>query len=364
MDAASPSRVGVTARRLRRGVGPHRAGGDQRRRRFDSSGGLARGANRRPWVEHCVAGNDRTSLRRSRRLRIGIGVSELRCESKALRSMTRFASAEYVRMRRSQDGLRNGNAARGCLRPALASPFVTGLRIATEAPDRQWLNLLDAVLPYENVWAPHMQAALVLVALSIAYAVYSFRSGLSARVRLDQVRVRGLFGKGQVRLRALNTVLSWALFVDARVAAGQRRAALFRHCLPAWRCQPRALDRDLGAAGSCCLVTCVAHAGLGGLRAARCASSARRGSRSPPPQLDAGELLAIAGRAVGASRGSCARRNACARTRLQPEHAAGSSPASSGNPGPSIRSGGAARRRRSSQSAGCGGRRCHHRRFA
>ena len=44
---------------------------------------------------------------------------------------------------------------------ALGVAFVTGLRIATEAPGRQWLNLLDAILPRTNVWVPHMQAALV-----------------------------------------------------------------------------------------------------------------------------------------------------------------------------------------------------------
>jgi hypothetical protein len=96
---------------------------------------------------------------------------------------------------------------------ALGVAFFTGLRIGAEAPDRQWLNLLDAILPRENVWVPHMQAALALVALAIAYAIYLFRSGLTARVRLDQIRLRGLFGSGQVRLRAVNSVLTWALFV-------------------------------------------------------------------------------------------------------------------------------------------------------
>jgi hypothetical protein len=99
----------------------------------------------------------------------------------------------------------------------LGVAFVTGLRIATEAPDRQWLNFLDAVLPRENVWVPHMQAALVLVALTLTYVVYLFRSGLTARVRLDQIRLRGLFGNGQVRLRAWNAALTWALF--ATIAA-------------------------------------------------------------------------------------------------------------------------------------------------
>src|SRR5438552_269366 len=100
----------------------------------------------------------------------------------------------------------------GLFAAGLGVAFVTGLRIAAEAPERQWLNVFDAILPRENVWVPHMQAALVLVALAFAYATYLVRSGLTARVRLDQVRLRGLFGKEQVRLRALNAVLTWALF--------------------------------------------------------------------------------------------------------------------------------------------------------
>ena len=35
----------------------------------------------------------------------------------------------------------------GLFAAGLCVAFVTGLRIATEAPDRQWLNVLDAILP-------------------------------------------------------------------------------------------------------------------------------------------------------------------------------------------------------------------------
>ena len=54
----------------------------------------------------------------------------------------------------------------------LGVAFVTGLRIATEAPVRQWLNVFDAVLPRANVWVPHMQAALALVALAYPMGVW------------------------------------------------------------------------------------------------------------------------------------------------------------------------------------------------
>jgi len=97
---------------------------------------------------------------------------------------------------------------------AFGVAFVSGMRIATEAPDRLWINLFDSLLPSESVWTAHMQAAVVLVAVSMAYAVYLLRSGLARRVRLDQVRLRGLLGRGQARLRAVNIVLYWFFFVS------------------------------------------------------------------------------------------------------------------------------------------------------
>ncbi len=37
--------------------------------------------------------------------------------------------------------------------------FLSGLRIATEAPDRGWINFFDAVLPRAHVWDSHMLSA-------------------------------------------------------------------------------------------------------------------------------------------------------------------------------------------------------------
>lgn len=96
---------------------------------------------------------------------------------------------------------------------ALGIAFVSGLRIATEAPDRGWINLFDTVLPRESVWVAHIQAGVVLVTVSLAYAVYMTRSGLGRRVRLDKIRLRGLFGRKQARLGAYNIVLYWVFFV-------------------------------------------------------------------------------------------------------------------------------------------------------
>src|SRR6185369_6707748 len=96
---------------------------------------------------------------------------------------------------------------------AFAVALVTGLRIATESPDRTWLNWFDAVLPRGSAWVAHMQAAVVLVAVAIGYVVYMLRSGLGRRVQLDRVRLRGLFRRGQVRLSAMIALMYWIFFV-------------------------------------------------------------------------------------------------------------------------------------------------------
>ena len=96
---------------------------------------------------------------------------------------------------------------------AFAVALVTGLRIATETPDRTWINLFDAVLPRDSVWIAHMQAAIVLVAVAIGYVVYMLRSGLGRRVQLDRVRLRGLFGRGQARLSAVIALMYWIFFI-------------------------------------------------------------------------------------------------------------------------------------------------------
>jgi hypothetical protein len=88
----------------------------------------------------------------------------------------------------------------------------TGLRIATEAPDRGWLNVLDLVLPKAAVWTHHVDAAVLLIAVSIAYVTYLRGAGLARRVRLDRVRLGGLFGRPQARWGAINVVLYWAFY--------------------------------------------------------------------------------------------------------------------------------------------------------
>lgn len=96
---------------------------------------------------------------------------------------------------------------------AFVVALVTGLRIATETPDRTWINWFDAVLPRDSVWIAHMQAAIVLVAVAIGYIVYMLRSGLGRRVQLDRVRLRGLFRRGQPRLSAVIALMYWIFFI-------------------------------------------------------------------------------------------------------------------------------------------------------
>jgi cytochrome b subunit of formate dehydrogenase len=95
---------------------------------------------------------------------------------------------------------------------ALTAAFVTGLRIATETPERTWINQFDFLIPYERVWTTHMQAAVVLAGVSVAYVVYLMRSGLVRRVQLDRMRLRGLMRPGAARGGAINVLLYWIFF--------------------------------------------------------------------------------------------------------------------------------------------------------
>ena len=101
----------------------------------------------------------------------------------------------------------------GGLVVALAAAVLTGLRIAAESPDRMWINYLDSILPRQLVWTTHMQAAVLLVAVALAYPIYVLLAGLSRRIRLDRVRLAGLFGCHQARWGAINVALYWILYL-------------------------------------------------------------------------------------------------------------------------------------------------------
>lgn len=110
---------------------------------------------------------------------------------------------------------------------AFGVAFFSGMRIAAETPERLWINLFDAVLPRESVWVIHMQAALVLVAVALAYAVYLVRSGLTRRVKLDGMRFRGLFGRVEARLGAINVLLCWVFFIAMSLLMASGAALYF-----------------------------------------------------------------------------------------------------------------------------------------
>jgi cytochrome b subunit of formate dehydrogenase len=71
----------------------------------------------------------------------------------------------------------------------LSASILTGLRIAMDSPDHAWLIALDGFLPLYTVWTLHIPAALILVAVSVAYAAYIWRGGLMRRIRLDRMRL-------------------------------------------------------------------------------------------------------------------------------------------------------------------------------
>jgi Prokaryotic cytochrome b561 len=96
---------------------------------------------------------------------------------------------------------------------ALSVAVLSGLRIGSEAPDRTWINVLDLVLPQATVWVAHIQAAVALVAVTIAYAIYMSLASLGRRVRFDRVRLFGLFGRHQARWGAINVGLYWTFYV-------------------------------------------------------------------------------------------------------------------------------------------------------
>jgi hypothetical protein len=173
---------------------------------------------------------------------------------------------------------------------ATAVAFLTGLRIATEAPDRTWINLLDLVLPRSDVWVPHMQAAVLIVAVSLAYAIYVIRSGLTRRIALDKSRLYGLFGRKKARLGALGVMLTWCFFASMLALIGSggllffgiyagHRAAM-THWYATW----------LVLAFVCLHI--LTHYGIGGMSQLFRVLRPQR-LPAPPPKLDAIELLTL-----------------------------------------------------------------------
>lgn len=100
-----------------------------------------------------------------------------------------------------------------CLVATLAVAVLSGLRIASESPGRTWINAFDVILPRHFVWTTHMKAAVAMVAIALGYPIYIARAGLSRRIRLDRVRLVGLFGGYQARWGAANIALYWVFYL-------------------------------------------------------------------------------------------------------------------------------------------------------
>lgn len=172
---------------------------------------------------------------------------------------------------------------------SLVVAFLTGLRIATETPGRGWVDLLDIMLPRSVVWTAHMPAAVVLVTVAAAYAIYLPLSGLARRIRLDRVRMVGLFGNRAARWGTVNLMLHWAFFavLSLQLATGgllyfghTEHILVTLHWVGTWTILAYAALHVL------------AHWKFGGapqlLRMFRPAPLT-----APPPPLDAAELLAL-----------------------------------------------------------------------
>ena len=93
---------------------------------------------------------------------------------------------------------------------ALSIALVSGLKIAAEAPDRSWINLLDPILPGTTVWAAHVEAGLgACRRRPLAYAIYMWVARLTGRMRLGRMHLAALAGRGRGRWTALNVCLNW-----------------------------------------------------------------------------------------------------------------------------------------------------------
>jgi cytochrome b subunit of formate dehydrogenase len=98
---------------------------------------------------------------------------------------------------------------------ALLGAIATGVRIAGEAPDHDWIAALDGVLPWS--WIGHLWSALVLIVVAIIYPIYMWQAALLPRVRLDRVRLdaarlRGL-AHSRYRWAVVNIVHNWACYL-------------------------------------------------------------------------------------------------------------------------------------------------------
>ena len=90
----------------------------------------------------------------------------------------------------------------------------TGLRMATDDPETEWLIALDPILPSANLWFNHLAAGVVLIAILAGYTIYVVRARLTPRIRLDRSRVLAMASRGRARWSAVNVVVFWLLIAS------------------------------------------------------------------------------------------------------------------------------------------------------
>lgn len=98
--------------------------------------------------------------------------------------------------------------------------FVTGFRIAGDAPQVGWANAIAQFAPQGNVLFWHVVSAWGLVAAVAGYVVFLFQARVLRRVALDADRIKALRSQTrQVRWRAINVLIYWLAFVLIGAAA-------------------------------------------------------------------------------------------------------------------------------------------------
>lgn len=85
--------------------------------------------------------------------------------------------------------------------------LATGLRIATDDPDLEWLRPLDPVLPTEHLFWRHLVSGVVLMAVLAGHLVYVRQAKLERRTRIDKGRILALLSAGPNRWSALNVIV-------------------------------------------------------------------------------------------------------------------------------------------------------------
>ena len=163
----------------------------------------------------------------------------------------------------------------------------SGLRIAADDPDSQWIAVLDPLLPVEHLWLSHLVVGVAFSAIIAAYVCYIRKARLQSRVRFDKARLLVILRPGRPRWAALNVLVYWILM------AALLTAMVSGYLLFAGVGQPMiALHRY---ATFVCIGSVLAHIGLhaaaGGI--GQLARIVRPGPlHVAPPPTDLAELLA------------------------------------------------------------------------